>query len=166
MSFLARKSSSSTIVVDLLHSPSTYHNTMSSKKEPLIIWQKWVDPFGEDLDETRWTDYESTSADLVDIDNDESSLKRHSVKVIASPMGLIPYSEHTAAGKIFNFWTGHSNFNISPSIAQAIEGVDGVETLDIFTRYRFRVGIGKCFDEAITMKEISDTAYEVVYNGR
>lgn len=138
---------------------------MSSKKEPLIIWQKWVDPFGQDSDETRWTDYESASADLIDID-EESPIKKHTVKVIASPMGLIPYSEHTAAGKIFNFWTGHSNFNISPAIADAIELVDGVETLDIFTRYRFRVGIGKCFDEASTMQDISNKAYEVVYNGR
>jgi hypothetical protein len=138
---------------------------MLSVKEPLIIWQKWMDPFGEDTEEARWMDYESDSEDLLTIEKNEHPVKKHTVKVIASPMGLIPYSEHTAAGKIFNFWTGHSNFNISPAVANAIESVDGVETLDIFTRYRFRVGIGKCFDEANTMQDISNTAYEVVYNG-
>ena len=24
----------------------------------LIIWEKWVDPFGQDGDETKWTDYD------------------------------------------------------------------------------------------------------------
>jgi|694.fasta_scaffold54157_6 hypothetical protein len=143
-----------------------------SKKQPLIIWEKWIDPFGRDTDEAKWTDYNN---DITDIDalisdsQDEEpepkpTINNNPIKVIASPLGLIPYNEHTASGKIFNFWLGHTNFNISKKISNLIESCDGVEILDIFTRYRFRVGIGKCFNDSDTMKNINDIVYESVEN--
>jgi hypothetical protein len=89
-------------------------------------------------------------------DEDESLLQKRSIKVIASPMGLIPYNEHTASGKIFNFWLGHTNFDITINVSKIIENTDGVEALDIFTRYRFRVAIGKCFGASETMVRIQE----------
>lgn len=65
--------------------------------------------------------------------------------MIATPMGLIPMTEHTRAGKLFNFWTAHTNFPITNEIKNIIDNTDGVETLDIFTRYRWRISIGKAF---------------------
>ena len=141
---------------------------MTSQK-PLIVWQKWIDPFGKDVDESRWTDYEneSPSIDMENLDDDVSHTAKQSgqtIKVIASPMGLIPYSEHTASGKIFNFWTGHTNFNISKDIIDILESVNGVETLDIFTRYRFRIAVGKCFDDSLVMDDINKTIYKFLDN--
>lgn len=46
----------------------------------------------------------------------------------------------------FECWVGHTNFNITPDIAQVLNTVDGVEALKIQTRYRFFIGIGKMFD--------------------
>ncbi|NBU33486.1 hypothetical protein EBS40_02535 [bacterium] len=138
---------------------------MSIKKEPLIIWQKWLDPFGDDSEESKWTDYENEH--MIDTKIDEENkpiIKGRPVKVIASPMGLIPYSEHTASGRIFNFWTGHSNFNLSDNIIDYIEQIDGVETLDVFTRYRFRIAIGKCFDDSIVMNSINQKLYSILNN--
>ena len=90
-------------------------------------------------------------------DSDESSTHTpNGVRVIATPMGLIPYNEYTASGKIFNFWNGHTNFSISQNIVNILESTEGVETLDIFTRYRFRVGIGKIFDETSVKQKIWD----------
>jgi hypothetical protein len=60
---------------------------------------------------------------------------------------------------------GHTNFDISKKIAQIIERTDGVETLDIFTRYRFRVSIGKAFDDSETMRNINKTIYSELNNG-
>ena len=73
-----------------------------SKKQPLIIWEKWIDPFGRDTDEAKWTDYNN---DITDIDalisdsQDEEpepkpTINNNPIKVIASPLGLIPYNEH------------------------------------------------------------------------
>lgn len=133
--------------------------------QPLIKWEKWVDPFGGDIDEAKWTDYNSDIVDIAEFENDTDDhpkLPQSSntpIKVIASPLGLIPYNEHTASGKIFNFWLGHTNFNISSKIKDLIEECDGVEILDIFTRYRFRIAIGKCFNDSETMSLINDKIY-------
>lgn len=152
---------------------------MTSNK-PLIVWEKWVDPFGNDIDEAKWRDYENNIKDISDIknlinhelesDDDEDSIEESDksnssntpIKVIASPLGLIPYNEHTASGKIFNFWIGHTNFNISQNVKTILEKTDGVEILDVFTRYRFRVGIGKCFNDSETMKLINDRVYKAL----
>lgn len=136
--------------------------------KPMIVWEKWVDPFGADMDEAKWTDYDNSIDDFSDTDiedeDDHPKIIQNTrpIKVIASPMGLIPYNEHTASSKIFNFWLGHTNFNISQKIQEIIETCDGVEILDIFTRYRFRIAIGKCFNDSDTMKQISDKIYSSI----
>ena len=133
-----------------------------------IMWEKWRDPFGQDIDEIKETDYDNEIDEIpfieekdpeVDEYQDSSLIKKKPIRVIASPMGLIPYNEHTASGKIFNFWLGHSNFDITLDISKIIETTDGVEVLDIFTRYRFRIGIGKCFGASETMIRIQDNIY-------
>ncbi len=127
-----------------------------------IIWEKWMDPFGENLDETKWNNYDDENMDE-DTEFFNEHIKKYSnkpIKVIASPLGLIPYNEYTASSKIFNFWLGHTNFNISKNIASIIEEADGVELLDIFTRYRFRIGIGKCFDDNMIMNNITHQIYQ------
>lgn len=133
----------------------------------LIVWEKWVDPFGQYIEEAKWTDYEGSISDsldeidLLDYEEDEEpSRDTQQIRVIASPMGLIPYNEFTAPGKIFNFWVAHTNFNITPTISKIIEESEGVEILDIFTRYRFRIGVGKCFSDSETMKHINDNVYQ------
>lgn len=124
--------------------------------ENKIIWEKWIDPFGQNLDEMRWNNYdESLDPDGIEYVEEEVAEHMPPIKVIASPMGLIPYNEYTASSNIFNFWVGHTNFDITENVSDIIEQVPGVEILDIFTRYRFRIGIGKCFNDRDTMNEIS-----------
>ena len=84
------------------------------------------------------------------------------IKVIATPMGIVPINENTASGKIFNFWVGHTNFDITRNISKLIELSDGVETLDVFTRYRFRIGIGKAFSDSVVMKHIQESIYSYI----
>lgn len=124
---------------------------------PEIKWEKWIDPFGKDDEESKWNDYDIEDNKYNDSDISHEIIKsQKQVKVISSPMGLIPYNEHTAPGNIFNFWIGHTNFNITYNISNLIKDTNGVEILDIFTRYRFRIAIGKCFDETFVKKEIND----------
>lgn len=124
-----------------------------------IIWEKWADPFGENIDETKWNHYDDEDLDeeseLFDEHLDHAKFHKP-VKVIASPLGLIPYNEYTASSKIFNFWVGHTNFNITKDISNILEKCPGIELLDVFTRYRFRIGIGKCFNDSEVMSEISN----------
>jgi hypothetical protein len=142
--------------------------------KPIIIWEKWRDPYG--LDDIRDikdglngmsaenNNYLDNEEEDQEDQEDVASIIPHksSLPVIATPMGLVPYTENTACTKIFNFWTGHTNFDITKDIAQKIELCGGVETLNVFTRYRFRISIGKAFDDAVTMKLINDTIYPMM----
>lgn len=132
-------------------------------EEPLVVWEKWVDPFGQALEEARWTDYDNEIEDIEDLDLiEDEGVDVRPIKAIATPMGIIPYNELTSPAKLFNFWVGHTNFNITKNVGTIIERTPGVEILDIFTRYRFRIGIGKCFSDSETMKRINDRLYESI----
>lgn len=144
----------------------------------IIIWEKWYDPFGfddEDQDTLQDEDKEYSN-DYYDEEQEEEhqeediketnkkyNTEKKNIKVIATPMGVIPINEHTASGKIFNFWVGHTNFNISTITANIIESSEGVETLDIFTRYRFRISVGKAFSDSKILREISSRICDI-YN--
>lgn len=143
------------------------------KKNKLIIWQKWRDPFGEEDDDINIDDNdglgdffnEETSEEYSEENNfekniiDKKKFFAKQIKVISTPMGVIPVNENTSSGKIFNFWLGHSNFNLTKGVCTIIENTDGVETLDIFTRYRFRIGVGKAFKDSDVMQDIQDSVY-------
>jgi hypothetical protein len=152
---------------------------MTTNNKNIIIWQKWVDPFGEDdtnelLDsisyykedkDDEYDNFYDDSKEETNINNQENKQhkfirSKNNIRVMATPMGIIPMTENTASGKIFNFWTGHTNFDITLKVAALIEQVSGVETLDIFTRYRFRIAIGKAFKDATVMQEINEKVYE------
>ena len=142
---------------------------MENTAKPMVVWEKWIDPIlGYSYQHTHETlddmlEEPSFDNDLepeeIDANEDETTddidIHKQQIKAIVTPMGLIPYDEHNAASKSFNFWTGHTNFNLSFPITKMIENTDGVETLDIFTRYRFRIGIGKLFKPSDVMSEIS-----------
>jgi hypothetical protein len=144
---------------------------MSSK--PVIMWEKWRDPYGseenvdinsaiEDMIRKKIEEQQDNMSDIEELPesiNNEIGFVKHKMPMMITPMGLIPLTEHTAPGKIFNFWTGHSNFNITQKISDMIEETTGVETLDVFTRYRFRIGIGKAFKDSEVMHDINKHVY-------
>lgn len=128
------------------------------KQKPLIIWEKWRDPFGEKNDDDLDLDIDSEEFD----DNTYNEIESEEViaaKVLLTPMGLIPYNDNTASSKIFNFWLGHTNFDITQSVFDILDSANGIETLDVFTRYRFRIGIGKAFDDRKIMRKLNDKIY-------
>jgi hypothetical protein len=120
--------------------------------KPLIIWEKWKDPYGTDEENNNWENNEE--------DNDDIEIKKS--RVMVTPMGLIPMSENTDASKIFKFWLGHTNFTISYQIVSLIENIEGVETLDIYTRYRFRISVGKGFNDRDVMSDINSKLYSYI----
>jgi hypothetical protein len=137
-----------------------------------ILWEKWRDPFlgydENDLDPDHSSDQAIINAinqfpnhNNDDEDGDEQISNQvhkdsNNIRVIATPMGIIPYNEFTASGKIFNFWTGHTNFKITEDVFNIMEETLGVEVLDVFTPYRFRIAVGKAFEATIVKQNIRD----------
>lgn len=137
----------------------------------IIQWEKWRDPFGIDDAES---DYEGVnqSSDFY-TDSEEETIGPNAnnsfapsaingpVKIISTPMGLIPIDSNMSS-KVFNFWTGHTNFDITKKVKDIIESTEGVETLEIYTRYRFRVGVGKAFNDSDVMRTINKNVYSEI----
>ena len=116
-----------------------------------IIWKKWDDPYKPTIDD--WPD----SDDPPYKDNYQNNMP---MKVIATPMGMIPLTEQSTPSKLFNFWVVHTSFNLSKSIADIMEKIEGVETLDIWTRYRARVAIGEVFNTRVVIRNINTAIKE------
>jgi len=70
--------------------------------------------------------------------------------------GLVPVREGLPAFRAFNLYIGHTNFDIDSAFVEQVAKLPGVETLDVFTRYRFRLGIGRCFKPADVRQSIND----------
>lgn len=133
-----------------------------------IIWEKWKDPLGyDDQDTSSDTNYDDIN-DEHDPLLDQSKLDHPNKKIrchmITTPFGIIPFNENTASSEIFNFWTGHSNFAITVGVANIIDNTEGVETLNIFTKYRFRIAVAKAFNDSDVMREINKNVYEFLEN--
>lgn len=119
----------------------------STTKE--VKFMKWEDPLlaglanntSEDEDE-EWNENKADKATKV------------SGPFLVGPIGIIPINEGNVPSKLFNFWMMHTNFSITPKLIDKMEAVNGVETLDVWTRYRARIGIGKIFDETEVLNDI------------
>jgi copper chaperone CopZ len=109
-----------------------------------VRFDKWSDPFA-----ARNGSYSEEEGFYKD-----SYQKRYSGPAYLGPFGVIPIHEDSVPSKIYNFWMMHTNFNIDDKVIEKIENVPGVESLDVFSRYRARIGFGKIFNEETVQKKI------------
>jgi hypothetical protein len=124
--------------------------------ERKILWEKWVDPFGSNIEDVDLPDHVNLdkqdtrpwrdSYDEAESKQQQQGKVGNNGPVLVGPLGIIPLNEHNIPSKVFNFWMGHTNFKIDEPTAEAIEDVLGVETLDFFSSYRFRFSVAKSFD--------------------
>lgn len=150
-------------------------------RNPSIVWQKWRDPFNDipmhispedfiqspefvnDLDTNTYRLDEAE--DTEDADRNQDVVPKKYTKAIMTPFGIVPYDDQHSVSASFNFWIGHTNFNLSPKIVTIIENSEGVEVLDVYTRYRFRIGIGQLFHAGDVMSTINKGVYKYLDDG-
>ena len=106
-----------------------------------VKFVKWVDPFKLAIKNRSDDEFEEARSTFA---RDHSP---YSGAMMIGPAGAFPLHESSFPGELFNLWMVHTNVDLSGEIKDAIMGVPGVETFDIFTRYRSRIGIGKVFNE-------------------
>ena len=123
-----------------------------------VYWEKWIDAYEVDIDmELGDKEMEKDEFGLFFEgvpEEEQNSIK--SIQTIFTPFGVLPLTEHSLASTYFKFWVGHSNFKITVSTNALISKVEGVESLDIFTPYRFRIAVGKLFRDRDVMSKIKD----------
>jgi len=129
-----------------------------NKNIPKLCWCKWKDPYNITDDD----EYDNKGLkDGIYEDEYDNNISQP-MKAIITPMGILPIPEYATPQKVFNMWMAHTNFNITADVLKAVENTDGVETVDIFTRYRMRVGIGKMFDTKTTINNINTNVSKCV----
>jgi hypothetical protein len=127
-----------------------------------VYWEKWVDAYQEQLEEQeiylRELEGIQEEFGVNQEDLEEAGLASiQHIKTIMTPFGIMPLTEHSLASTHFKLWVGHSNFKLVNSHYRVIGGISGVETIDILTPYRFRVGIGKLFVDRKVMADIKSS---------
>lgn len=133
---------------------------MSEKK---ILWLKWSDPLAHMIDKAKEMEdsYEEAARNSFLDENENFHKFNEDVRgsmgpSIIGPHGIIPLQECNLPGRLFNFWMGHTNFDITGDVLNKLSMIPGVETVDVITRYRFRLGIGKVFDANEVKKAIEE----------
>ena len=111
-----------------------------------IYWE-YVEPinFGEldpDPVEEQMKEMMEYSNELFIIPN--NSPNKEYAKGITTQLGTIPINNQFNP---LNLWTGHTNFLITSSIAEIIATHEGIEFFKVLTPYRFRIAIGKAWQQ-------------------
>ena len=133
-----------------------------------VYWEKWMDAFelAEDVIDNLQEDSEEEEGGS-DTDFDAQAEQQESeslvpIKGVMTPYGMLPLTDDTLASRKFKFWVGHSNFRLTEDYYNIIGPTEGVETLDILTPYRFRIGVGKMFVDRTVMSRVRDNMIEHV----
>lgn len=143
-----------------------------------VVWTKWVDPMNTNLDEVEWPGFDAVDENAIrqmefydfedgtpavaeqDIDYDGLTKEIHAIKpvrIINTKLGLLTVTEHTLAANQFDFWNIHTNFDITDDVLTKLRTAEGVETLQIISRYRARIGFPRVetFDVSVCKSKIS-----------
>tara|TARA_R100000656_G_C3935115_1_gene125679 strand:- start:62 stop:514 length:453 start_codon:yes stop_codon:yes gene_type:complete len=124
-----------------------------------IYWEKWMDAFEEVQDDFPMSlqDEEELTSEPYDVEEDPPETSSMvPVQGVMTPYGMLPITDDTLASRKFKFWVGHSNFRLTEAYYNVIGPTEGVETLDILTPYRFRIGVGKMFVDRNVMVTVRD----------
>lgn len=112
----------------------------------VINWEKWTNPLGGGREYLDQNDLDGTDVADVDPWGGDGEPQQTSVRaVMPTAGGFLPINVYGNFAANFNLWMMHTNFTITPVVMLALKRIPGVEMLDVVSRYRARVGFGKCF---------------------
>lgn len=116
-----------------------------------IGWEKWTDPlnFDHDLDDEDDDDDDDEKTPYSDKEKRRYGMPNkasiRNMPIIQTRNGPLPMHEYTRPGYLYNFWVGHTNWPLTRKNFEDLNKILGVESLDVFTPYRFRIAVGKMF---------------------
>ena len=113
---------------------------MPSKK---IAWENWKEKVDYSPPENKLEESAEEEEDVIE----KSLLSAMEIpRLVQTPLGIFHYEDKLKPSEKFDCWIGYTNFNITQNISDLIESVDGVEALEIMSRYTFFLGVGKMFN--------------------
>lgn len=144
-------------------------DTFQYPKDFDVYWEKWIDVYQQEMEEIDAAINELEGLDDLGYDIDPEMRDQldeisnlPSIKTIMTPFGMLPLTEQSLASNHFKLWVGHTNFSVLKSHTRIIGSVKGVESVDILTPYRFRIGIAKLFMDREVMSNVRKALLETV----
>ena len=142
-------------------------NSFNYPQDYEVYWEKWVDVYQEEIDEIdqALSEFEDLQDLEYDIDPEmmeklESMANMPSIKTIMTPFGMMPLTEQSLASNHFKFWVSHTNFKLLKKHSKIIGSVEGIESVDILTPYRFRISVAKLFVDRDAMAKVRKVLLE------
>ncbi len=113
-----------------------------------IVWEAWEDPYHGNADSFGKSSILNQKPSIMEFlstqeEDDNTIFGIEPKPTIATPYGLLSITEDTLASKRFDFWLLHTNFDITIDFVKNLEKITGIETIEVFTRYRLRIGFPK-----------------------
>jgi hypothetical protein len=108
-----------------------------------IVWEAWQDPLNGNAEQFSQKPIMLNQSPMAmqEYDGEEEPIFGITPnKVVGTPHGLLSITENTLAANRFEFWIAHTNFDITKEFIVQLEQIAGVETVEVFTRYRMRIG--------------------------
>ncbi len=110
-------------------------------EKELVYWTKFVNPI-EKMNQQIRHNQEIAMSDTQERDGYDDYEDESSSPNIEGGM-MIPIMHDPFDG--FNLWTGHFSVDITKPIREDISKVRGVEAVDVVSRYRMHVAVGRLF---------------------
>jgi hypothetical protein len=128
-----------------------------------IAWEKWKNPYKVMQKKHAYNDgYESNTDDFDEDDEGDDQVGNVGNNLVFyTSLGPVPLTNENNPEKLFNFWVGFTNFDITEKVVKILNEAPGVELLTIYTRYRFRIGVGKLFVPKNVMNNIEASIREL-----
>jgi hypothetical protein len=127
---------------------------MGNNMDKKIGWQKYEDVIQTEMYSPLASIILEELNTVTEEDEDEYEQEMHETESLIVPKN---FYETVSLMSRFDCWIGHTNFNLKNSIKNKLNEVDGIEVLNIISRYRFFIGIGKMFKFTEVRKDIEKT---------
>lgn len=122
-----------------------------------IVWEFM---HNEEADETEEDEVDGEDEEEFD-DGYNDMEDRNPTQLIATPFGTYRVNDKYNPLRLFVWWVGHTNFNLSARVINKLSKIPGIELLKINTRYRFMIAVGKAFHFSDVRRDI-ERALEII----
>lgn len=128
---------------------------MKQQVKQRIGWQKYEDLIEKQISSpliktilhnmTQDDSHAPDNTDEEENDYDQTEVNHNEELSLVMPISRQLLDDITMSSN-FECWVGHTNFDITNTIKEKLDKIQGIEVLKIWSRYRFFIGIGKMFD--------------------
>lgn len=96
------------------------------------------------------------SEEVIEIDEEDPSpfIESQNLAVYQTPFGIVKIPEFCDINKHFKLWTMYTRNPIKDKLKHNIDNIKGVETFEVFTPYRARIGICPLYKDGEVLQGI------------